>query len=62
MEEMETARPFNILDVINLFREIIRGRSVMKDDIEADCENNKITIEGIVYFPMPMIALENKER
>lgn len=62
MKEMETVRPFNILDVINLFREIIRDRSVMKDDIEADCGNEKITVEGIVYFPTPMIALENEER
>lgn len=61
MEEMETTKPFNILDVIKSFRKIIRG-SVMKNDIKMDQGNDRMVVEGIVYFPAPTIALGSKER
>lgn len=36
IEELKVARPFNIIDLIKFFREIVRG-PVMKNSMETDC-------------------------
>lgn len=52
MEALEIARPFNILNMINFFREIIRG-SMMKDGIEVSYRNDRMIVVVCRSYLLP---------
>lgn len=55
------ARLCNILDVTKFLREIVR-RPMMKNGTKANCRDDRMVIERVIYLPAPMRALGSKKK